>query len=71
MLSDTEGEAAARAARGGTADREGGLHLAYDKWSKLEITDDGDVVERIPASVEKALGTLSLLLAFLVHQYKY
>ena len=48
MLSDTEGEAAARAARGGAADREGGLHLAYDKWSKLEITDDGDVVERRP-----------------------
>jgi FK506-binding protein 1 len=33
-----------------------GLDAAYEKWSKLKITDDGEVEPQVPKSVEQALS---------------
>jgi hypothetical protein len=46
---------AGRAGRANGSER-AGLDSVYDKWAKLDITEDGDVIERVPESVEKALA---------------
>ena len=54
---DSEGEveARSRAAVQQTTAR-AGLGAAYDKWSKLKISEDGDIEESVPEAVEKALA---------------
>jgi len=33
-----------------------GKRVDYSKWDKLEVTDDGEVVQKVPPSAEKALA---------------
>jgi hypothetical protein len=49
-----QGAADPPAAGGGAAPS--GLAAVYDKWAKLDITEEGDVVEHLPERAEKALA---------------